>query len=461
MRAFASSADGMLKREWQAWTRISQGRDPVTIDLVYERFVDRPRNSRLDHYYMVFELISPDRSSRWLFLIEIEDEDTLSGELVGVAPDPDVSTLYNAWLTSMSQSATQYQGSEPGQLSSLLSEGARLYKILAANPPRSIVPVPKALRTDIDLRRILSDIRSDPRVKVRIVTNLNWELEVTTSYGDKIEASAIVYSNAAGFYCELRVLAPRLAIGRNVNFGGDVTAPGLSERSVSATRSALVTAIGDSLADEIPLLGSGYEYTDEEYEAARATSSLDSVLVGQFTLTTRDTPFRDSSSVILDNLTYGNMLGDNEILWLRLSNVNLDKHIWVIAHPSNDRMMPKELLVPDVVMVNLNCDPGASITVSIGTLPLVDATGVVIRLRGRERETEEVLDYIETMSCLNIGCTYVTTTGKYFDILRAGKMGACSLRTSNLDAHLELSRALLSLDPLSVSYEDETDEEDD
>lgn len=453
----------MLKKEWQAWTRISQGRDPVTIDLVYERFVHRPRNSRIDHYYMVFELLPPLSMPvpSFLFLVEIEDENTLSGELIGVTPDSAVAALYNSWLASMSQTATQYQGDEPGQLSSLLSEGAKLYKRLAADPPRSPVPVPKALRPDIDLRPILRDVRSDPRVKVRIVNNLKWELEVTTSYGDKVDAAATVYSNAAGFYCELRVLAPRLAIGRNVDFGGGVTAQGLMERSVSVSRSALVTAIGDSLADEVPLHGSGYEYTDEEYEAAIATSSLDSTPMGPFTLTTRDAPFRDSSSVVLDNRTYGDLLGDNEIVWLKLSNVSLNKHMWVIAHPSNDGMMPKEVLVPDTVMVNLNCDPGAIVLVSLGTLSLVDETGVVIRLRGREHETEPVLDYVEKMSCLNVGCTYVTPTGKYFDILRAGKMGACSLRSSNLDAHLELARALLSLEPLAVSYESDTDEEED
>lgn len=464
--------------KWQVWKKLARSPDLASINLIWEKMKTRDRTGKFDAYYAVFELSLGEE--HFLFFLGLLDDGELDGEFISDSPGTADLRSHQRWKRDMITFVAKNVTGSSGDLSKILTQASREYTRIrryADTYQEQLVPI-VATNPYIDLR-FLTEIRSNARVRVRPNTKLNWNIEVAIEDATVI-ATVRIYSSLSGYYCELRVLSPRLAIGRNTNFGGRVVGYGIMKASTSKTIPDLISAILSALEDEVPLRCSSYDYTDEEYEASISTSNLPSINEGEFAIYPT-TSLRDSSSVMLSFSTYSRLIGEQEILWLKLSNSRLEKEVWVMAHPSPNLIRDNDVYVPDVMLANLCCNPGDKLLVSRGKLPDVDQQGIKIRLRSDSSYINQVLSYIEKMSSLCAGATYslpVSVQGPscsedrttvYFDVLRAGSRGACSLRLWHADINLEQGEALISeqapepveeeLDPLAPEYA--SDEEED
>ncbi|CAH6419522.1 Hypothetical protein POVR2_LOCUS24 [uncultured virus] len=435
----------------------------VKIDLVHEELKERDRSGRFDNKFIVFELKR--LQSQFYFLVGIEDVDTLDGSFISEEAGNADPQLHFEWSQRMQQFVSDYVLNESSELiSPILTEAVRLFNYLFDRPEQWQTGRVFSGRTSADLS-LIKRARSNPSIHVRMVSDNNWTLTIKAEYAN-IAASCRIYSGATGYSCLLRVLSPRLAIGRNVSFGGLVSAPGLMKRSQSQTVPALLDAIVKSLEDELPYAYHTYDYEDTEYQACLTLDKISTFPLQVFTVRSSEMA-TDSSVVYVNSDLFFHLLAEKEVLWLRLSNATLEKYTWVMANFSPTNIRRTEMLVPDTVLANLNCDPGDEIAVHSGQLELADDVGIAIRVRGDARDTQDVLDHIPSLSCLTVGSTYSVPSLNsyyetvYFDVLRAGSRGACSLRSGHAEINVELSTPLLGEpDNLRVDdYADDTDEE--
>ena len=309
----------MLKSQWEQWRRKVRNRN-ITIDLVYEDFKDT--ESSFGEHYIVFVLRH--EGLQFPFMLGIDDKDTLNSEFMADYSGNCDTPIYCEWIKQMGY----FIGGEydnPDSLIRILDEAIRLYQHLVKNPKEYATTRLITKNRPRSNLKILNDIGNIHRVRVEPITNEKWNIQVEARHGF-ITAYVRTMSSSTGFYCEMRILSPRLAIGRNVNFGGSVSATGLVKASPSPSIRKLVERILEVLDDEVPLPGTT-DYSDEEYEDSIAKTTVVADYVGKWTIQLSGLPIQDNSAAVISGRKYDDLIGDSEYLWLKLHNVTLEKDI--------------------------------------------------------------------------------------------------------------------------------------
>jgi hypothetical protein len=449
----------IFRKQWEKWNRQKRGVDGIVIDLVYEK--REGSEGRFIEYFAFFVLEKFDMSGTLInsfpFMLgrDPDIEGNLNGEFKGDYSGNCDSKIFCKWVQLMGIYVSD--NFEEG-LSNILNKALETYHFLEKNPNEYLNTSLITKYPHWRYTSLLKAMRSNKYVTVYPITDNNWDLVVRGAH-TTIEANLKFISRSVGIICTLRVLKPRLALGRNVNFGGKVTGVGLTHVSVSKNIETVLDNVLNALYDEIPFENSAYDYTEDEYKAATAISiipAMDLELVLNVRLSNNQ--HRDDSSVIINSNLYGYLLKENEsFIWLKVTT-SIGTSTWVIAHPGTNSINKDDMYVTDTFLVNLNCSPGDKITLSRGNLDRPDL--VKIRSRGSDSDKKFIKEYVEKMGLLTVGSTYLANTqecgsfcGAYFDVLYAGLYGACSLKIV-ADVPLIFEDSLKS-DPIVANYSSE------
>jgi hypothetical protein len=456
----------IFRKQWEKWNRQKRGIDGIIIDLVYEkregsegRFIEYYAFFVLEKFNSAGELIN---SFPFMLGRDTDIEGNLNGEFKADYSGNCNSKIFCKWIQIMGMYVNDNY--EDG-LEAILNKAVETYRFLERNPSEYLNTYTITKNPQWRYTSLLKHIRSNKYIIVNPLTDTNWNLLVKGAHVN-IEANLKLNSRSVGILCTLRVIKPRLALGKNVNFGGKVTAKGLTEISVSENIESALDNVVNALYDEIPFENSAYDYTEQEYIAATATTIIPAMDIKlHMYVRVSNIQHRDDSSVIINPELYGSLLKENEtFIWFKVAT-NIGTSTWVIAHPGTSDMKKDDIYVTDTFLVNLNCSVGEKVALLRGDLR--PPNSVTIRCRGSDKDKIYVKEYVEKMSVLTVGSTYLANTpdcgaycGAYFDVFYAGIYGACSLKTiADVPVIFEESLKGSPLDLFNYSESEESDTE--
>lgn len=407
------------------------------------------------------------RYCKWIKTMEEDTADAWSGDLINNEEE-------------------QQEG-----LFAVLTTAVRNYKAVHKLSESALgsVRLKKGLQSDLALK--LLELYTNENIKARIISNNTWELKITTDRNEDIKALAVINKlNSGATYAKVRILYPRLELGGNVNFGGVVRAYGTTphtpiviDRSTPEGKNTnvnreLLKAIYSALKDERKDPRHSEKYTQGEYECASQDILPMGFVNGKYN---KNVPFKifdrrdikifgtsdliKGDVVILNNYFGKYASQESERLYVCLTTT-FGSSCW--ASVSYYSKMPiNEVRISETTKESLGLNNGDKLTLTFGDLPIPDK--LIMRARSEDVLDDELLDAVESMTCLTVGNTYAFKNRhgyiRTFDVFYAGKSGACRTfgergeQRTTQEIRFEVAKYLKEKDPLDISESDSSNEE--
>ena len=438
-----------------------------------------PPTSKSSSAYFVIKRMDPDRDltpiGDYQFVLGVDSKTgALDGEFNGDFSERCDNHKYCEWIDQGVEIVSEAVG-----LSAALDGLVKIYNQITKGNEKYQKTKLRSKGFKSTLQETLESIYKTPkRLQITAHSEKQWDIVVDGQY-TKIHAKLEI---ATGFkmYGTLRVISPRLTLGRNVDFGGIVNYKGLSQHSTVNSIKDLITSVYHSLYYEEADLTATTPYTDEEYKACVQEPTIVTTAAMKTPMDVFDDVKDmysniDSDRVMINSKLYSFYIGATSAYLYTYIRSDSGKSMWCIVSPS-PTLPADKIVISKNVAVGLNYRKGDKMHLRFGNLHVPDH--VTIRPRSFIKNTEELKEEFGKLFAINVGKTYTVllpSTGEFIDIdvFYSGPSGASTLKVTG-DFVFYVSVEVLSslalevipvktpeLDPLRVSYRSYDTEESD
>lgn len=441
--------------QWNAWSLSSKNRN-VTIELDSPKFEDGGKTAAY------FTLII--KGDEYPFYIQLDRAGYPSGEFGANLSNDCTNKRQCIWNSTMEDyvDSTEYSDLKT-LLDTAVNIALQLDKIEASSG--TTVPARRKLRSDVD--ELFSFIRTRPYGMI-IVPHTKTKWTITTL--KDITCSLVIKQSGLSIYGDVSVIMPRLKIGRNVDFGGNVTYAGLVDKKPVKKYTDIVASIHAALENEQPYM-MDIPYNSVERNICKGTHTRTNKVATVVTLFV-DSSLDDDHIGVPTSMYDAEMKKTNSVDYI-YAEVSSDLGLtgWYVAEPMDYKI--GTVGVSQLAFTNLNMTTTKGVgAISFGTL----TTPASITVRPRPESPQEA--HISTDRFKEVLSQYTVLTGGhiysikaeydfYIDIISIKpEMKACVFRSlygEELDVDIIIDYDLFpehagGIDPLAI--EDESDNEE-
>lgn len=369
-------------------------------------------------------------------------------------------TWYNSMMMFLSET-------EDFSVKTVLDQVILLALGLDRTPDEDMIEPPNRFNPKSDIEELFVLTRSKPHGMIIFPSSMNtWKVRINkVGQLRDVVLDVTIKSNKLGYYGAVKVVAPRLEITGDVDFGGIVTYKGLNETSPVRNRKEVVSCINDFLNEQVPYILSDIPYNHKEASVCleKQTRVSDNKTPIQIV---RDNTLNDDEVSVSYDWFDKNLKTNASYMFLEVTS-DLGLSGCYVVVPKNRKAGTIGLSNLSFINLNINKDQcNGSMSLYSPVFPV----HLVVRPRVNKDTTyfnlskDEFLQVLSLYKTLSAGHTYSIKNkyNVYVDILEVLPHKYCNMVDTDfkgldisVDVNLDLYR---QKDPLEVIYDTDTEE---